>query len=150
MRSLLLIGFVLLSHSGLTQDLDCTGFKNGTFITTAELPDILKEEFGENLQLKIVREGTLQTEEAINVSQAIIDSGYPVGIKQARVEWVDSCSYRLFKVKGKGETKQTDEFINQQGGVLVQITRIEGNCYYYESSVDGIDLIVPGKMCKTE
>ena len=52
----------------------------------------------------------------------------------------------------KAEPEEVDKFINENGGVLVEVTKIEGRCFYYKSSMDinGKITVIKGKLCKKE
>lgn len=146
MKRTLLTLFILINYVGYSQNLTCKDFKNGTFI-------VPKDSISP-ITYKIIRKGNTQIELATNLHE--IDPNllktYP-HLKDKfyeTIEWIDDCTYKLKYDVTK--MKMSDEllFINNHGGLLTELIKIEGNCFYYKSTlnVNGEIQRVDGKFCK--
>ena len=141
MKQVSILILVFISISNYAQDLTCKDFKEGVFID-------VNEENG--LTLKIVRSENTQKEQIVD-SQQDIKSAIPEDTYFIDIEWLDDCSYRLYHKSNNGKPlPDTSEFINRNGGIIVEIVKIKGNCFYYTSSlnVDGEEIVINNKMCK--
>lgn len=142
MKQILTLTLFILGLHAFAQDLDCNDFKNGTF--KAEVSDPVK------FQWKIVREGSQQTEFISELPQEYKDLGYSTDPHYGIIKWIDECSYLLTYDESKAELTDAQKYINQSGGVLTELVKIEGDCFYYQSStkIEGVDLIRKGKLCR--
>ncbi|RXG11490.1 hypothetical protein DSM03_11621 [Leeuwenhoekiella aestuarii] len=122
---------LLVSISSCSQKLDCTGIKYGYFIIPND---------SEGTQpYRIIRNDTLQTE---------VDSE---GIERySKIKWLNDCSYILFYDGDKMTLNDFQRKVNRIGGVIVEITKIEDNCFYYTSNIKGDPPSerIDGVMCK--
>lgn len=128
--------------NSFSQNLKCSDFKNGTFIVSISEPI--------QINWKIVREGNNQTELVTKLPQELIDSGYPTDPQYGIINWIDDCNYRLTYDDSKSELSESQKMINDLGGVLTELIRIEENCFYYKSTLkykDG-EQILNGILCK--
>ena len=113
-------------------------------MSKVKLPD------GFETEIRITREGNKQIEESAKIPQGMLDDGYSAGPKYSTVEWIDSCNYRLIMDESDLDKDPIKKVINARGGLQVRITKIDGDCYYYDSWVEGIDLVSSGKLCRVE
>ncbi|MDL5514705.1 hypothetical protein QSE00_23040 [Arenibacter sp. M-2] len=139
-----LIFFLLilsLSFNALGQELDCGNFKNGVYYAEILEPFPVK--------WKVTREGNQQIEEVIEIPEEAKKAGYPMHPQYEDIEWIDDCTYRLKYDSTKFELSQSQKMINDNGGVLTKIVKIENNCYYYISTlaIDGKEKTMEGKLC---
>lgn len=132
---LLLLTFMTASLNCFSQDLTCKDFHEGVFYADSEQLDKLK--------WIIIRSGNHQTEKVIenHISQEA-KSLHEI------IEWIDDCTYTL-KYDPTFGLSIYEKFVNDCGGVLNRIIKIEGNCYTYTSTIsyDGIDEAFQGKIC---
>ncbi|NNG10559.1 MAG: hypothetical protein HKM92_10325 [Arenibacter sp.] len=123
------------------QELDCTAFANGTFVvqTKASSP----------VTWRLVREGNSQTGYMEEIPGAEQESTAPK-IEYSKLEWINDCTFRLTYDEAKSELTPVQKFINEINGILMEVTKIEGNCFYYKSLmiVNGREVIDNGKMYK--
>jgi len=142
MRKTLIIVGILCSMTTIGQELDCSEFRNGVFF--AEVNEPFKAKW------KITRTGNEQVEEVIEIPKEVKDMGYPVKPHFELIEWIDNCSYKLKYDESKAVLSESQKVINENGGVLSTITKIEGNCYYYTSTllINGTEQIINGIICK--
>ena len=116
------------------QNLTCADFKEGTFIVPGEVK--------EDIPYKIVRNGNFQTE-------IVSDPEY----KQTSyilLDWIDDCSYKSTYDVTKMELTDYQKFINKNGGILTELIKIDGKCFYFKSTLkaDGKTERIDGKLCK--
>ncbi|TJY34009.1 hypothetical protein [Pontimicrobium aquaticum] len=139
---LFLLGVLLTGFNSYSQELTCKSFKNGTFIIPADetLP----------FSIRVVRSGNYQSEIILNPE--VIDAENPELRKKAFeiIKWIDDCSYRLIYDETKMVLDEHQKFVNDNGGLLVEMIKIKGSCFYYISSLtlDGEIISVEGKICK--
>ena len=143
-HTLLFLGVLLLGYNCHSQQLTCENFKNGTFITPGD--EIVP------VSIKIVRKGNYQTEIILNPE--VIDAEDPELRKTffEIIEWIDDCSYRITYDETKMSLDEHQKFVNENGGLLVEMIKIEGSCFFYKSSmeIDGEIVSVNGKLCKVK
>jgi hypothetical protein len=117
------------------QKLTCANFKNGTFIVP---------KMSENIpEHKLVRNGNSQ-EEIIQVN------GQTIKI-YGNITWINECSYKLTYDLTKMKPSKEIQFINDNGGIITELIKIEDNCFYYKSFllVNGKEFKrIDGKYCK--
>ncbi len=134
----------VLALSGIlasAQELDCTDFANGTFLvhTSGATP----------VTWRLVREGNFQTEykeEIPGNEQRTTDSK----MEYSKIEWINDCTFRLTYDDSKSELTVVQKYINQINGILMEVIKIEGNCFTYKSTmtVNGKEVVREGKMYK--
>ncbi|MEP2935756.1 MAG: hypothetical protein ABJM06_14915 [Gilvibacter sp.] len=142
MRNFLSLFIFLATTIGYSQQLSCEDFKTGEFFIEVSSP--LKMEW------EIVRNGNEQVEIYDKISQEFKDQGFPSGPLYLRIDWIDDCNYRMFFDESKGIPTEVDKKMTEAGGLLVEMVKIEGDCFYYASSinVDGENYITEGKICR--
>lgn len=142
MRKTLLIIFTLIGIISFGQELTCKDFKIGTF--NVEVLEPVKIEW------RIIREGNQQTELITEIPEEYKDLGYPTDPHYANIKWLDDCTYILTYDGFKAELTESQKFINNAGGVMTELIKIEGKCFYYKSTmiVDEGDYVIEGKLCK--
>ena len=142
MNKYILIMIILIGANSYSQELTCESFHNGTFIIPAD--DTLP------FSIKVERNGNYQSEIIINPE--VIDAEDSKLRKKVFeiIDWIDDCTYRLKYDKTKMELDEHQKFVNRNGGLLVEMVKIDGSCFYYNSSmtVDGEVMSVKGKICK--
>jgi hypothetical protein len=128
---------------GFSQDLTCNDFKEGVFVSSIDKP--LKMEW------EITRKGNFQVERIKSFPKGI-DSIGKSKVINAKIKWINDCSYNLIFDASKRELDNVSKVINDNGGVLAEVIKIEGRCFYYKSSmkINGEDVILSGKLCKKE
>lgn len=130
-------------YTGFGQELTCTDFKNGTFYASVDASS--------EIEYEIIRKGDIQIETLTKIPQELLDSGYPTDPLKINIIWIDDCSYVLTADNSVNEIDEVSKFLNDSGGVLTKLVKIEGNCFHYKSSVniDGKAITSFGKICKT-
>lgn len=123
------------------QELDCSDLRNGIFF--AEVNEPFKAKW------KITRTENQQIEEIIEIPKEVKEMGYPTDPHYELIEWIDNCSYILKYDESKSDLTDSQKVINDNGGVLTTITEIDGNCYYYTSTliINGTQQKMDGKIC---
>ncbi|UGU18160.1 hypothetical protein LS482_09795 [Sinomicrobium kalidii] len=132
MNKVLVLIFLLVGLASCSQNLDCTGFKQGGFI-------IPNDTTQGTTSYRIIRNDTLQTE---------IDSE---GVKRySKIKWLSNCRYILLYDEDKMPLNDFQKKVNSVGGVIVEVIKIEGNCYHYTSNIKGDPSSeqINGVMCK--
>lgn len=137
--SLLLL---LSSSSIVAQDLECSDFREGVFTIYTDTP-IASEG-------TLIRKGNKQIESYYKIPDEFRKQGFPTEPVTVRMEWIEACSYLLFSGADPDEFNQADNYIEEKGGILNEMVKIEGNCFFYRSSleVDGEELVITGRICK--
>ena len=132
---------LLISFRASTQELGCKDFKEGVYYAEVLEPVPIK--------WKITRRGNRQTEEVIELPIEAKKAGYPTNTQYEIIEWIDDCTYRLRYDETKFKLSDTQRAINENGGALTHIVKVEGNCYYYVStiSINGSETSMEGKLC---
>lgn len=123
--------FLFISITSCSQELKCDDFKKGTFIVPNDTEG--------TTPYRIIRNDTLQTE---------IDSE---GIKRySKLKWTNDCSYTIFYDEDKEPLTDFQKQVNSVGGIIVKVTKIEANCFYYTSNIkgDAESERIDGVMCK--
>lgn len=104
---------------------DCKGFMHGTFE--------MKYQYGE---VMVERSGNWQLEKTKEYQTASL----------SKIEKINDCKYllTLYKQLKLGKLPKFDK----KQKILTQITYVEGNKYYYESSMVGTDMVLKGVFIK--
>lgn len=136
--------FIMAAMVSFSQDLTCEDFREGIFI--ADTREV------KGLKWKVIRKGNQQIEQAIEIPETLEKENYTKEVLYEIIEWIDDCTYSLKYDDSKFELNAYQKFINDNGGVINQITKIEGNCFYYVSTlkVNGQEQIIEGKLCKED
>jgi hypothetical protein len=142
MKYILIVCFCLFGCHLYAQDLNCEEFKNGSFIVK------ITEPF--EMEYKVNRIDNLQTETLINLPQELKKLDFPSEPQYGIVRWIDDCSYNLKYDQSKTKLDATKRQINDLGGILVEVLKIEGNCYFIKSTLkNGEEIIImESEMCK--
>ncbi|WBL23729.1 hypothetical protein [Zunongwangia sp. HRR-M8] len=131
--------FNLTAFNSFGQVLKCSDFKNGTFTSpaTEEAPLSYKIIRNVNSQIEITEDpnGILPTD--FQKKQYVI------------IEWIDECSYRVKYDESKMKMGQFHRLVNDNGGILTEMIKIENGCFFYKSflTVNGKTERLDGKMC---
>ncbi|WP_431166930.1 hypothetical protein [Tenacibaculum halocynthiae] len=122
---------LLISFFSSCSSIKCNDFKKGSFIVPSDTEG--------TTPYRIIRNDTLQTE---------IDSE---GTKRySKLKWINDCSYTIFYDGNKKPLTDFQKEVNNVGGIIVKVTKIEGNCFYYTSNIKGDppSKRIDGVMCK--
>jgi hypothetical protein len=128
------LGFSMICCFGsFAQDLSCADFKEGTFYIEISAKDF-------EIKYDIVRYPTFQEEYYMTGSPVKVD-----------IKWIDECSYILTRNPEDVNFSEIDKHINDMGGVVVKLIRIEDDCYYFTSLLKLSETRserLDGKICK--
>lgn len=138
MKRILFSFFLFTSLFSFSQDLKCSDFKTGVFIAYADNVDAT---------YKITRTENYQVEKIFRAPKELMKS-LPKKLFVI-LKWENDCDYRI-RYDDSKKMSNPLQFINDNNGVLVQKTKISGNCYYYNSifKADNKEYILPGRICK--
>jgi len=131
MNRIVFLGSLLFVLISCSKQPECESFKVGSFIVPIDT------EGGE--PYRIIRKDSLQTE---------IDSK---GVKiYSTISWLSKCSYVLKYDENKMKLKDYQKQINSVGGLIVNVTKTDGNCFYFTSKIKGEaeSERIDGVMCK--
>jgi hypothetical protein len=139
-KKILLLTLILIGLNSCAQELTCSDFKNGNFYVPVDNENIFA--------YKIIRNGTQQTE-IVEDPENILGADFnktSYGI----IEWIDDCTYRLKYDDAKMELTEFQKFMNDNNGVLNELVKIEGKCFYFKSTLDvnGETQQMTGKICR--
>ena len=142
MKKLIVLSFFLTSLCSFGQDLSCEDFKEGTFV--AKMTEPIQADW------KIVREGNSQTEFPSKLPDELKETDFPMDPQHGIIEWIDDCTYRLTYDSTKSELTDMQKMVNSLGGFINEMIKIEGNCFYYKSTLkyEGGQQSIEGKFCK--
>ena len=142
MKSTFLILLTLLETISFAQNLKCEDFRNGTF--TIENTSPIK------MNGKLIRNGSEQYEIYAELPAAYKGLGLENKPVYGKLEWIDDCSYQMTYDEVKNELMDSEKLINSLGGIRTELVKIEGNCFYYKSSVKfkESDMVFYGIICK--
>lgn len=144
MKKLLLLSLFFIPTVIFGQDLNCKDFLEGEFIgTTPQFPGV---------EWKIIRKESTQKEWPLKIPQKYLDLGYPVDTLYAKIKWKDDCNYSFTYDGDKMELDENAKAMNESGGIIVIMKKIESKCFVYESesTVNGEKFIIIGKVCKVK
>ncbi len=129
---------ILIGFNSCSKKLTCSDFKQGKFKI------IIDDE--EANTYEIIRNGNFQSEIGINENGKLEKEN----IFYETIEWSDDCTYRLKIDESKMEMTSAHRLLNDNGGILTELIKIEGNCFYYKSSLtlNGETEFINGRICK--
>lgn len=158
MRNIIILCFVLLLNGYISsaQDLTCADFKTGKFYIPI------------NDKMKVYTVITNDSISKVNAERDLTISKYIVLRKDGSqiewkngigngsptheiIEWIDDCSYRLTYDSSKGEVNDDLKWINENNGIVISKSKIEGNCMFYTATMtanDGRKISQDGIICK--
>lgn len=142
MRKSILILIGLIAWQSYSQGLTCDDFFNGLFIgTTPKFPGV---------EWKMTKHGTNQIETISKIPEKYIEQGYPTDTLFSKIHRIDKCSFRLNFDDSKMQLDQYMKRMNDNGGIFVEIKKIEGNCAFYvsKSTYESEEIVIEGKICK--
>ncbi|MEH6657048.1 hypothetical protein [Leeuwenhoekiella marinoflava] len=137
------------------QDLTCADFKTGTFYipTSSEMKNYTITSNDSISKISTPRDSTINRYIVIreNTSQIEWNNGIGNGIPTyVNIEWIDDCTYRLTYDTSKGSINQRTKWANENNGIVVSKTKIEGKCMFYEATMttnDGRKISQEGVIC---
>jgi len=133
-----ILTFSMLDTFG--QNLPCSDFRDGTFYSppSESMP----------IGWDVIREGNSQIETVTDDPQKLLGEDF-VKTQYQIIEWIDECSYRLTYDDKKMNLTAYQKFLNDNGGTVNEITKIEDGCFFYKSTLSIGDEIqtMEGKMC---
>jgi len=139
--NLLLFAFSLLSISTvIAQDYSCKDFKEGAFFIAAG--EVIPE------NVVIHRTGNTQIETAYTFENNVQKKSDNETV--GKIQWIDDCTYKLVYDESKMTLSSTQKLINEGGGIVVELVKIEGYCFYFKSTstINGEEYLIEDKMCK--
>jgi len=142
MKKILTLIFTIIVIKSFGQNLTCNDLKKGTFIlTTDKFP---------NVEWKIIRNGVEQTEMPIKIPKEYIELGFPTDTLYSKIKWIDECKYHMIYDEEKRKLDESQKMLNDSGGILTELIRIENRCFYYVSTmiINGQKQVIEGKLCK--
>jgi hypothetical protein len=130
----------LIGLHASAQELTCSDFKNGDFYISADKETLVA--------YKIIRNGNEQTE-IVQDPDNRLGTDYNKTSYEV-IEWIDDCTYRLKYDDTKMKLSKFQKLLNDNNGILTEMVKIEGKCFYYKStlSVNGVAQVINGKICK--
>lgn len=144
MKKFLLLSLFFIPSVIIGQDLNCEDFFEGEFIgTTPQFPGV---------EWKIIRKKSNQKEWPSKIPQKYLDLGYPVDTLYAKIKWKDNCNFSFTYDGNKMELDENAKEINDSGGTVVKMKKIESKCFFYESesTLNGEKILINGKVCKVK
>ncbi len=136
----ILLFLLFLPLTMVSQKLKCEDFKNGNFTMTCDkFPNII---------ITMSRYDDVQTETLLKNESSIVDLG--TEIIYEKIEWLSDCKYKLMFDFTKSKETELMKYLNDNGGVITSIIKIEDHCYLYESIliIDGKKEKLSGEICK--
>lgn len=139
MKKIILLSILIIGFNSYSQELTCKDFKNGTFIVPKD--EMIPTSF------KIIRNGNSQIEFVMNPDEVdepeLKEKSYEI------IEWIDDCTYKLKYDESKMKLTESKQFINDNGGIMTEMIKIEGKCFFYKSTltVNGQTQRIDGKIC---
>lgn len=133
---ILLLTLILIGLNSCAQELTCSDFKQGKFNVIYENGN----------KFEVVRNGNFQTEIKTSENGSVEKNK----VFYETIEWIDDCTYRLKIDESKTEMDKMHKLLNKNNGILTEMTKIEGNCFYFKATfnLDGQTEIKNGKICK--
>ena len=137
---ILFLTIILIGLNSCAQELTCLDFKNGNFYVPADQETLLT--------YKLIRNGNQQTEIIEDPENTLGKDSNKTAYEI--IEWIDDCTYRLKYDESKMELSEYQKFLNHNNGVLNELVKIEGKCFYFKSTlnVNGEIQVMNGKICK--
>jgi hypothetical protein len=137
---ILLLTLILIGLNSCAQELTCSDFKNGNFYVPADKETLLT--------YKLIRTGNQQTE-IVEDPENTRGTDYNKTAYEI-IEWIDDCTYRLKYDESKMKLTEYQKFLNDNNGVLNELVKIKGKCFYFKSTlnVNGETQVMNGKICK--
>jgi len=151
----MLFTLLLIGLTSSAQELTCTDFKVGTFyiptndeikrytITSKDsMNEITTERDLSINRYVVIREKNSQTEWKNGIG-----NGTPT---YEILEWIDDCTYRLTYDSSKGKMDEMTKWVNENNGIVVSKTNIEGKCMNYNATMttnDGQKISQDGIIC---
>ena len=141
MKKITTLLFLLFSSLGFSQDLTCADFKEGEFIMYSTIDN-------QSIVYKVTRSGNKQTEDILRAPKEMTPPDFQKTF-YIKLKWIDDCNYRTYLDESQ-EAGEIFKLMNDNNGVLVEKTKIEGKCFYYKSSwiLDGKEMSLNGRLCK--
>ncbi len=139
-NTILISIFLLIGIKINAQELTCEDFKNGTFYVPADKETLLT--------YKIIRNGNKQREIVEDPENTL---GADFNKKPYEIiEWIDDCTYRARYDETKMELSEYQKFVNDNNGILTEMVKIEGKCFFFKATlnVNGEIQVMNGKICK--
>ncbi|MET7030804.1 hypothetical protein [Sediminicola luteus] len=154
--TLLLFTALLIGLNISAQELTCTDFKIGKFyipkikeaakykvVSNDSISEFAAERDSTIKKYIVIREKGTQTEWKNG-----IENGNP---EYEIIEWIDDCTYRLTFDSSKMVLDETKKWVNENNGIIVSKTKLEGKCLFYNSTMttnDGQKISGNGVICK--
>ena len=137
---ILLLTLILIGLNSCAQELTCSDFKNGNFYVPADNETVLT--------YRIIRNGNEQRE-LVEDPENTLGTDFNKSPYEI-IEWIDDCTYRAKYDESKMELSEYQKFVNDNNGILTEMVKIEGRCFYFKATLDvnGEIQVMNGKICK--
>ncbi|MFI1770288.1 hypothetical protein [Thalassobellus citreus] len=151
----LIFTVLLIGLTSSAQELSCSDFKNGKFYIpwTQKYAQISIVSNDTIFDIKPIRD-TIFTKQIVireNHSQSKWENNIETGQPTYEIiEWIDDCTYRLTYDSSKMDLNGNQKWINDNNGIIVAKTKIEGKCLFYTSTMtleDGDKISRNGIIC---
>ena len=151
----LLFTLLLIGLTTSAQELTCKDFKIGTFyipasdemqkytMTSKDSVSVITTERDLNInRYVVIRENNTQIEWKNGIGNG--EPTYEI------IEWIDDFTYRLTHDASKGELDENIKWINENNGIVISKTKIQGKCMSYKATMttnDGQQIAQDGIIC---
>jgi len=142
MKKIIIFLIILNTSNIIGQEFTCDDFKTGIFIGTTPM--------FQGVEWKIIRKNSSQIESISKIPQKYLDMGFPTDILYSKIEQIDDCVFNFKYDETKMTLDENQKSLNDTGGLMVEISKIEGKCFYYisKSIFQDKEMIIEGKLCK--
>lgn len=157
MKSKLLFVMVVIGNlTASAQQLTCADFKIGRFYIPESMEKAKYTAIADanHLEFITVHDTTAIKYTVIRDEQTQIEWKNGVGNGEPEyelIEWIDDCTYRLTYDDSKMELDNAQRWINNNNGIVVSKTHIEGNCIHYNATLTtkkGRKISQEGVICR--
>ena len=147
---------IIIQMAANAQDLTCADFKLGRFYIpeTVEMAkykaiaDANHLEFITERDTSVIKYYVIRDENTQIEWKNGIGNGEP---EYELIEWIDDCTYRLTYDDSKMKLDKAQRWINNNNGIVVSKTHIEGNCIHYNATLTtkkGREISQEGVICR--
>lgn len=157
-KKLLSLIFIFTYNTIISQDLTCEDFKVGKFyipnddklqeFTISFRDSIVKylpERDTSYIKTVLVRSEKTQTEWKDGINQG--------DFRNEIIEWINDCNYRLTYDEENQQLDETEQWINDNNGVIISKIKIERRCMIYDATLtsnEGVVFSQKGIICKED
>ncbi|TYP71561.1 hypothetical protein [Aquimarina intermedia] len=152
----IIIAIILLVGININaQELTCADFRTGTFYipTSDEMKKYTITSNDSISKISTPRDITINKYIVIREENSQIEwiKGVDIGNPEYEIlEWIDDCTYRLTYDESKGALSEEKKWINENNGIVITKSRIDGKCMFYDAIMttnDGRKISQKGIIC---